>query len=202
MILAEQALRWAQRKFYLMQFWLRNLTFKVGFFQFFRKSRKVAILFCRFHHENSIPRKNGVHHEKANGKSNKTVDSDFSFSKFCHRDFSPQSSILLKKKWSSVSEVFKETIAAFKRLNRFSLSICQNKEPEHFGIFGSSDKKIWQILFGFANKSIYSKFSAESSVLEVFKETIAAFKRLNRFSISICKSKRDKNLKIRYGTRF
>ena len=59
--------------------------------------RKLAILFCRFHHENSIPRKNGVHHEKANGKSNKTVDSDFSFSKFCHRDFSPQSSILLKK---------------------------------------------------------------------------------------------------------
>ena len=130
MILAEQAIRWAQRKFYLMQFWLRNLTFKIVFFQFFPKSRKVAILFCRFHHENSIPRKNGVHHEKANGKSNKTVDSDFSFSKFCHRDFSPQSSLLLKKKLSSVAEVFKETIAAFKRLNRCSLSICQNKDDK------------------------------------------------------------------------
>ena len=97
MILAEQALRWAQRKFYLMQFWLRNLTFKVGFFQFFRKSWKFAILFCRFHHENTIPRKNGVHHEKANGKCNKTVDSDFWFLKLCHRDFSPQCSLLLKK---------------------------------------------------------------------------------------------------------
>ena len=97
MILAEQALRWAQRKFYLMLFWLRNLTFKIVFFQFFPKSRKVAILFCRFHHENSIPRKNEVHHKKANGKSNKTVDSDFWFLKLCHRDFSPQSSLLLKK---------------------------------------------------------------------------------------------------------
>ena len=82
MILAEQALRWAQRKSYLMQFWLRNLTFKIVFFQFFPKSRKVAILFCRFHHENTIPRKNGVHHEKANGKCNKTVDSDFWFSNY------------------------------------------------------------------------------------------------------------------------
>ena len=80
-----------------MQFWLRKLTFKIGFFQFFPKSRKVAILFCRFHHENSIPWKNGVHHEKANGKSNKTVDSDFWFSKLCHKDFSPQCSLLLKK---------------------------------------------------------------------------------------------------------
>ena len=97
MIPTEQALRWAQRKFYLMQFWLRNLTFKVGFFQFFRKSWNVAILFCRFHHENTIPGKNRVHHEKANGKWNKTVDSDFWFSKLCHRDFSPQSSLLLKK---------------------------------------------------------------------------------------------------------
>ena len=100
MILAEQALRWAQRKFYLMQFWLRNLTFKVGFFQFFRKSWKVAILFCRFHHENSIPRKNRVNHEKANVKCNKTVDSDFWFSKLCHRDFSPQCSLFWKKIFS------------------------------------------------------------------------------------------------------
>ena len=96
MILAEQALRWAQRKFYLMQFWLRNLTFKIGFFQSFPKSRKVAILFCRFHHENSIPRKNGVHHEKANVKCNKTVDSDFWFSKLCHRDFSTTKFLIIK----------------------------------------------------------------------------------------------------------
>ncbi len=40
MILAEQALRWAQRKFYLMQFWLRNLTFKIGFFSVFSKKSK------------------------------------------------------------------------------------------------------------------------------------------------------------------
>ena len=43
MILAEQALRWAQRKFYLMQFWLRNLrnlTFKIGLFSVFSKKSK------------------------------------------------------------------------------------------------------------------------------------------------------------------
>ena len=36
--------------------------------------------------------------------------------------------IIKNKQRSSVLEVFKETIAAFKRLNRFSKSICQNKE--------------------------------------------------------------------------
>ena len=40
MILAEQALRWAQRKFYLMQFWLRILTFKIDFFSVFSKKSK------------------------------------------------------------------------------------------------------------------------------------------------------------------
>ena len=44
--------------------------------------------------------------------------------------------------------------------------------------------------------SFYSKFFAESSVSEVFKETIAAFKRLNRFSISICQNKEDKGPEI------
>ena len=36
--------------------------------------------------------------------------------------------LIKNKQRSSVLEVFKETIAAFKRLNRFSKSICQNKE--------------------------------------------------------------------------
>ena len=37
---------------------------------------------------------------------------------------------IIKKKLSSVAEVFKETIDALKRLNRCSLSICQNKDDK------------------------------------------------------------------------
>ena len=65
------------------------------FLHFFQKPQKEAILFCKFLHENWADRKNGVHHDKANGKSFETVISDFWILKLCHRDISPQSSLLL-----------------------------------------------------------------------------------------------------------
>ena len=97
----------------------------------------MVILFCKFLHENCADRKNWVHHDKANGKSFETIISDFLILKLCHRDFSPQSSLILEKTdfpilWeeSLISEVFKETITAFKWINRFSISICQNQEDK------------------------------------------------------------------------
>ena len=39
------------------------------------------------------PRKNGVHHDEANGKSFETVISNFLFLKLYHRDFSSQSNV-------------------------------------------------------------------------------------------------------------
>ena len=56
----------------------------------FEKSKKKAILYRKFLHENSTYRKNGVYHHVANGKCNKTVNSKVWFSKLCHRDFSIQ----------------------------------------------------------------------------------------------------------------
>ena len=55
----------------------RFFAAKLGFFQFFQKHQKEAILFCNFLHENWADRKNGVHHDKANGKSFETVISIF-----------------------------------------------------------------------------------------------------------------------------
>ena len=40
-----------------------------------------------------VYRKNGVHHDDANGKSFETVISIFLFVKLCHRDFSSQSNV-------------------------------------------------------------------------------------------------------------
>ena len=75
----------------------RFFAAKLGFFQFFQKRQKEAILFCKFLHENWADRKNGVHHDKANGKYFWTVISDFWFLKICHRDFYPQNSLYFKK---------------------------------------------------------------------------------------------------------
>ena len=92
----------------------------------------MAILFCEFLYENCTDRKNWVHHDKANGKSFETIISDFLILKLCHRDFSPQSSLILEKNWFShfMIRIFKETITAFKWINRFSISICQNQEDK------------------------------------------------------------------------
>lgn len=60
-----------------VHFWVRNLPLKIGIFQFLSKCWKVVILFCKFLLENCAVRKNGVHHDKANGKSYETVISDF-----------------------------------------------------------------------------------------------------------------------------
>ena len=87
MILSDRRWRWAQRKIILTLSRGRNQPFNRGFFQVFQKLWKVAILLCEFLHENSIYRKNEVHQDEANGKSFKTVISDFWFSKLCHRDF-------------------------------------------------------------------------------------------------------------------
>ena len=59
-------------------------------------------LFFKFLHENKVYRKNGVHHDKANGKSFETVISIFFFLKLCHRHFSPQIMLkimILSKSW-------------------------------------------------------------------------------------------------------
>ena len=53
----------------------------------------MSILFCKFLQENMVYRKNGVHHDEANGKSFETVISIFSVLKLCHRDFSSQSNV-------------------------------------------------------------------------------------------------------------
>ena len=68
----------------------------VAFFIFSPKIVKVLILFHKFLHENSIQRKKGAHHEKADGKSFETVHSYCRVPKLCHRDFSPQISIKSK----------------------------------------------------------------------------------------------------------
>ena len=55
----------------------------------------------KFLHENSTYRKNGVYHHVANGKCNKTVNSEFWFLKLCHRDFFTESLSFFKnsKNW-------------------------------------------------------------------------------------------------------
>ena len=50
-------------------------------------------MFCKFLHENKVYRKNGVHHDEANGKSFETVISIFLFVKLCHKNFSSQSNV-------------------------------------------------------------------------------------------------------------
>ena len=129
---------------------------------------------------------------------------------------------------SSVSEISKETIADFKRINIFSISICQNKEDKssnilvylialtkkNFTFFLALQKsqftlnfpqnlrfqislKIFDNIFLALQKNRFNQnFPQNLWFLEVSKETIAAFKRFNRFSISICQNKEDKNTKI------
>ena len=69
----------------------RKIAQHFGKFQHFWKIAKKAILYRKFLHENSTYRTNGVYHNVANGKCNKTVNSEFWFLKLCHRDFFTES---------------------------------------------------------------------------------------------------------------
>ena len=69
--------------------------------------------------------------------------------------------IIKNKQRSSVLEVFKETIAAFKRLNRFSKSICQNKEhkgPNILVYLVALTKNFDKILLALQKSKIFSVF--------------------------------------------
>ena len=66
------------------QIWLYENTLFCVFWKF----PIVTILIDKFLHENSIYRKNGAYHDAGNGKSKKSVISDFLFLNFRHRDFS------------------------------------------------------------------------------------------------------------------
>ena len=85
----------------MTNFRVQILPHKIPFFGVFWKIEKKAILYRKFLHENSTYRKNGVYHNVANGKCNKTVNSEFWFLKFCHRDFSTESLLFFKnsKNW-------------------------------------------------------------------------------------------------------
>ena len=109
----------------------RFFAAKLGFFQFFQKRQKEAILFCKFLHENWADRKNGVHHDKANGKSFETIISDFWILKLNHRDFSPQSSLLLKKNdlWFRRS-LKKPSLLLNDSTDIHYNIICQNKDDK------------------------------------------------------------------------
>ena len=69
----------------------RKIAQHFGKFQHFWKIAKKAILYRKFLHENSTYRTNGVYHNVANGKCNKTINSEFWFLKLCHRDFFTES---------------------------------------------------------------------------------------------------------------
>ena len=58
-------------------------------------------MWFKFLLEDSTYRKNGVYHNVANGKCNKTVNSEFWFLKLCHRDFFTESLSFFKnsKNW-------------------------------------------------------------------------------------------------------
>ena len=80
---------------------MQILPHKIPFYEDFWKIEKKAILYRKFLHENSTYRKNGVYHHVANGKCNKTVNSEFWFLKLCHRDFFTESLSFFKnsKNW-------------------------------------------------------------------------------------------------------
>ena len=75
----------------------RKIAKHFGKFQHFWKIAKKAILYRKFLHENSIYRTNGVYHNVANRKCNKTVNSEFWFLKLCHRDFFTESLSFFQK---------------------------------------------------------------------------------------------------------
>ena len=79
----------------------------------------------------------------------KTLPRKYILNPIAQRFFTTMFLIIKKKKYFPFSEVFKETIAAFKRLNRFSISICQNKEHEGLNILVPLTKKFDKIFLAF-----------------------------------------------------
>ena len=120
----------------------------------------MSILFCKFLHENKVYRKNGVHHDEANGKSFETVISIFLFVKLCHRDFSSQSNVknhdFIKK--SVQFSIFLEHPLVY--LIKFTKSTARDwtnkKRPMHFGASLSSGEVLeWK---RFYDKSIIGMY--------------------------------------------
>ena len=92
----------------------------------------------------------------------------FIFEILSQRFFTTKFHIIIKK-LSSVTEVFKETIAAFKRLNRYSLSICQNKDDKspNILVYLVALTKIFDKMFLALQKSRSSKFLYMNCALTV-----------------------------------
>ena len=116
----------------------------------------MSILFCKFLHENKVYRKNGVHHDEANGKSFETVISIFLFVKLCHRDFSSQSNVknhdFIKK--SVQFSIFLEhpLVYLIKSTKSTARDWTNKKRPMHFGASLSSGEVLeWK---RFYDKSI------------------------------------------------
>ena len=134
---AENPTKLSSQIFYFWNFITEIFRRKVFFSSFFQKPQKEAILFCKFLHENWADRKNGVHHDKANGKSFETVISDFLFLKLCHRDFSPQSNVKnhdFIKKLVQFSIFSGHPLVYLIKFNQSTIRAWTNKkDPMHFG---------------------------------------------------------------------
>ena len=91
----------------------RNLENKMDTFYCIESSIHFAsILFCKFLHENKVYRKNGVHHDKASGKSFETVISDLYFWYFVTEIFHHKVMLkitILSKSWYNFL-LFQETL--------------------------------------------------------------------------------------------
>ena len=80
--------------------------------------------------------------------------------------------------------VVKETIAAFKRINRFSKLISQIKihEKTDILIYLADPTKIFNIIFFVSEKN---RFTQKFSFLKVLKKKITALKRIDGSSLAL-----------------
>ena len=120
----------------------------------------MSILFCKFLHEIKVYRKNGVHHDEANGKSFETVISIFLFLKLCHRDFSSQSNVKnhdFIKKLVQFSIFLEHPLVYLIEYNQSNAQDWTNKKrPMHFGASLSSGELLeWK---RFYDKSIIGMY--------------------------------------------
>ena len=116
----------------------------------------MSILFCKFLLENMVYRKNGVHHDEANGKSFETLILIFLFLKLCHRDFLSQSNVknhdFIKK--SVQFSIFLEhpLVYLIESTKSTARDWTNKKRPMHFGASLSSGEVLeWK---RFYDKSI------------------------------------------------
>ena len=120
----------------------------------------MSILFCKFLQENMVYRKNGVHHDKANGKSFETVTSFFLFLKLCHRDFSPQSNV------KNHNFINRKVYQLFDKFMIFNITLWRKISVTKF-----QKSKIWSdSLEGFsvADVVVYLIFSVNIIFMEKF----------------------------------